>query len=308
MIYLFFGKDTFRLKRKIKEWAEEWEKENGKAGFIRLEGKNIDFTDLKSEVFSYSMFSTKKFIVIENVSENAKLKDSIIELSDSFVKSENIILFSECDSKILKSDIFFKFATKNGTVEQFDVLEDDELVDWINSEAENMGVKIKLTAARELAKYSKGDLWQVENELQKLSNYVLFEERSEITLADINKLVDKVEDGNIFAITDAVGARNKKTALVLIYNYLKNGGIALVLFATIATHIKNLLIIKESPSSSAGELGMAPFVKMKCTSQAAKFEFEELKKLFDLLVELDRKMKVGQVGQEEAVEMFILSL
>jgi len=308
MIYLFFGKDTYRLKRKEKEWIAEWEKKNGREGFIRLEGKNIDFLDLKSEVSSYSMFSTKKFIIISNVSENLKLKNSIIETGDYFVDSENIILFVEHDFKPLKSDAFLTFVKKKGTVEQFDILEGNSLENWIDAETEAMSVKIKKPAVQELAKYSKGDLWQLTNELQKLSNYVLAEERQEITLSDIDKLVDKAEDSNIFAITDAIGTRNKKSALILIDTYLKNGGIALVLFATIATHIKNLLIVKESPMSSAGELGMAPFVKMKCISQSAKFEFDELKKLFNFLAELDRKIKIGQVGQEEAVEMFILAL
>lgn len=307
MIYLFFGKDTFRLKRKVKEWIEEWKKKNGQEGLVRLNGKDIDFAVLKSEVLSYSMFSAKKFIIVENAWENTKLKELIVEDS-SLASSENIILFVEYDFKPGKNDALFNYASKNGKTEQFDILEGKDLIKWIVTEAEKMKVEIKNPIAEELAKYSKGNLWQINQELQKLSNYVMAEKRKEILSSDIDKLVDKAEDANIFAITDAIGARNKKTALLMIDNYLKNNGIVLVLFATIATHLKNLLIVKESPSASASELGMAPFVKMKCASQAKNFEFEELKKIFDFLVELDRKMKVGQIAQEQAVEMLVLSL
>ncbi|MFA6251885.1 MAG: DNA polymerase III subunit delta [Candidatus Paceibacterota bacterium] len=308
MIYLFYGKDSFRIKRKAEEWIREWEKKNGKEGFSKLEGKNIDFSELRSEFFSYSMFSSKKFIIVVNASENAKLKESIIEEGESFASSENTLLFIEYDFKPSKGDSFVSFATKSGTVERFDILEEKEALPWIIKEAKNIGVEIKNTVASELFKNTKGDLWQIENELKKLSNYVLFEKRKEITLADIDKLIDKFEDGNIFAITDAIGTRNKKSALILIDNYLKNGGVALVLFATIATHIKNLLAVKAAPTLSAGELGMAPFVKMKCSSQSAKYSLEELKDLFGLLVVLDRKIKIGQIGQIEAVETFIIAL
>ncbi|MCK9578454.1 DNA polymerase III subunit delta [bacterium] len=308
MIYLFYGKDSFRIKRKTDEWINDWIAKNGKDSLSKLDGKNNDFSDLKSEFFSCSMFSSKKLVIVSNFNENIKLKDSIMEMGNLFVSSENILLLIDDSMKTIKSDSFLNFLKKNGVAEEFPLLEEKDISSWIIKEAEGIGIKIKEPAVSELFKNTKGDLWQIENELKKLSNYVLFEERSEITLSDVDKLVDKIEDGNIFAITDAIGARNKKSALTLIDNYLKNGGIVLVLFATIATHVKNLLVVKMSPNMSASELGMAPFVRTKCLSQSARFELEELKNLFELLIELDKKIKVGQIGQIEAVETFILAL
>lgn len=308
MIYLFHGKDTFRLKRKVDKMIDDWIEKYGNGGIVKLDGKTIDFFDLKSEVFSCSIFSSKKFIIIQNGSNNIKLKEGILENAELFANSENLILFIEEELKSGKSDAFAAFIKKRGAVEEFSYLEGKEFEDWVVSETGKNGVSIKNGAIKELVRDSRGDLWKIENEIKKLANYVLAEGRKEITLADIDKLVDKFEDGNIFAITDAVGSRNKKLVLFLIDNYFKNGGVALILFATIATHIKNLMIVKESPSFSPAELGMNPFVKMKCSSQANNFALEELKKIFNIILDLDKKIKVGQIGQEEALDVFVLSL
>ncbi|MDD4409400.1 MAG: DNA polymerase III subunit delta [Candidatus Pacebacteria bacterium] len=308
MLYLFYGKDTFRLKRKLNEMIEDWKMKYGENGIVSLNANSIDPFDLRSEVFSVSMFSSKKFIIINSLSGNSKLKDYVVENGDLFANSENLILFIEEELKSGKSDAFSAFIKKKGHVEEFTFLEGKDLEQWIVVEAENCSVGIKNGVITELAKIFKKDLFGLENEIKKLSNYVLAEKRTEITLADVDKLVEKSEDGNIFAITDAVGARNKRLSFFLIDSYLKDNGVLLVLFATIATHVKNLMIVKESPNLSPGELGMNPYVRMKCLGQAKNFEFDELKELFDLLVELDRKMKVGQVGQEEAIELFVLSL
>jgi DNA polymerase-3 subunit delta len=308
MLYLFYGKDTFRIKERVGELCRDWGEKNGKDGIIRLNAANMDCQSLRSEVFSISMFSPKKFIIIQDVSSNQKIKEMILEEGDRFSSSENLILFVEQELKSGKSDAFSAFIKKKGYVEEFPFLEGRELEEWIVSETTKSGISIKKGAIAELLKGFKGDLFGLKNELSKLSNYVIAENRGEITIADIDKLVEKNEEGNIFSITDAIGSRNRRNVLILIDNYIKDGGVPLVLFATIATHVKNLMAVKASPSASPTDLGINPFVKMKCTSQAKNFTNEELETLFDMVIDLDRKMKIGQVGQQEAIEVLVLSL
>lgn len=308
MLYLFYGKDTFRIKEKVKELCIDWKEKYGDSGIVRLNAANMDYQSLRSEVFSISMFSPKRFIIIQDVSSNQKIKEMIVGDGDRFSSSENLILFIEQDLKSGKSDTFSAFIKKKGYVEDFPLLEGKELEEWVISEAAKSGVTIKNGAIVELLKGSKGDLFGLKNELLKLSNYVIAEKRNEITIADIDKLVEKNEEGNIFSITDTIGSRNKRNALILIDNYLKDGGVLLVLFATIATHMKNLIAVKNSPAASPSELGMNPFVKMKCTNQAKNFTVEELEALFDMVIDLDMKMKTGRIGQQEAIEVFVLSL
>lgn len=308
MLYLFYGKDSFRLKKRVEEVVEGWKEKYGDDGVTYLDGKNLDIPTLRSEILSLSIFSPKRLIIINSISGNAKAKEYILDNEEIFVNSENLILFLEEDLKSGKSDSFSAFIKKKGHVENFLFLEGDDLKNWIILEASRYGVSIKGGAVGELEKSSRGDLFGLENEIRKLANYVLAEERKEITLADIDKLIERKEDANVFAITDAIGARNRRLSFILIDSHIKGGGVILVLFATIATHIKNLMIVKESPAASPGELGMNPYVKMKCSGQAKNFTIEELKKLFTLLIDLDKKIKVGQIGQQEAVETFILAL
>ncbi|MFA7082824.1 MAG: hypothetical protein WC135_09445, partial [Bacteroidales bacterium] len=245
---------------------------------------------------------------INNISSNIKTKEAILKDEEVFSTTDNLILFIEDDIKPGKTDSFILFLKKKAGVEVFDFLKDDNLRQWINNEASKQEIRVKEGVVNLLINVSKGDLFKLHNDLKKLFNYVIAENRTEVTLADADKLIDKNEEGNVFAITDAIGMRNKRMFLILIDNYLKSGGVILILFATITTHIKNLISVKEFPMASPDDLGMKPFVKMKCSGQAKNFDLTELKQIFESLIELDRKMKVGEIGQEEAIEMLIFLL
>ena len=308
MLYLFYGKDKFRIRARVKEVIEEWKEKYGENGIINIEGSSIDYFDLRSQVFSGSIFSLKKLIIINNISSNIKTKEAILKDEEVFSTTDNLILFIEDDIKPGKTDSFILFLKKKAGVEVFDFLKDDNLRQWINNEASKQEIRVKEGVVNLLINVSKGDLFKLHNDLKKLFNYVIAENRTEVTLADADKLIDKNEEGNVFAITDAIGMRNKRMFLILIDNYLKSGGVILILFATITTHIKNLISVKEFPMASPDDLGMKPFVKMKCSGQAKNFDLTELKQIFESLIELDRKMKVGEIGQEEAIEMLIFLL
>lgn len=308
MLYLFYGKDKFRIRARVKEVIEEWKEKYGENGIINIEGTSIDYFDLRSQVFSGSIFSLKKLIIINNISSNIKAKEAILKDEEIFSTTDNLILFIEDDIKFGKTDSFFLFLKKKAYIEIFDFLKDDDLRQWINNEASKQEIRVKEGVSNLLINVSRGDLFKLHNDLKKLFHYVNAENRTEVTLADTDKLIDKNEEGNVFAITDAIGMRNKRMLLILINSYLKSGGVILILFATITTHIKNLISVKEFPMASPDDLGMKPFVKMKCSGQAKNFDLTELKQIFESLIELDRKMKVGEIGQEEAIEMLIFLL
>lgn len=84
----------------------------------------------------------------------------------------------------------------------------------------------------------------------------------------------KKETFNMFSLTDALGARDKKQLWLLFQQALKNGSpeeIHGILF----WQLKNLALVKTSSTNP----GMNPFVYKKTVGYAQKFTFEEIQKL-----------------------------
>ena len=143
MLYLFYGKDSFRLKKRVEEVVEGWKEKYGDDGVTYLDGKNLDIPTLRSEILSLSIFSPKRLIIINSISGNAKAKEYILDNEEIFVNSENLILFLEEDLKSGKSDSFSAFIKKRGHVESFVFLEGDDLRNWVMQEVSRYGVSIK---------------------------------------------------------------------------------------------------------------------------------------------------------------------
>lgn len=100
-------------------------------------------------------------------------------------------------------------------------------------------------------------------------------EKYEANIQDFGK-EEKVKENkfNMFSLTDALGARDKKNLWLLFQEAVKSGSpeeIHGILF----WQVKNLALVKTSSTNP----GMNPFVYNKTSGYAAKFTFEEIQKM-----------------------------
>ena len=63
MIKLFFGKDTFSLKRELEKLILSQKKEGGEINIF----ENGDAKELSSRLLSSSFFATKRLFIIKNI-------------------------------------------------------------------------------------------------------------------------------------------------------------------------------------------------------------------------------------------------
>ena len=66
---------------------------------------------------------------------------------------------------------------------------------------------------------------------------------------------------------------------------------------------RNLIKVKTGKCAD-----LHPFVFRKTQSQARNFSFEELKKIYRKLLEIDLDMKTGRVDARTALELFVTEL
>jgi DNA polymerase III delta subunit len=111
---------------------------------------------------------------------------------------------------------------------------------------------------------------------------------------------------NVFAITDALGRRDRKSLWAMYHSALFNGSEPEELHGLLFWQIKSLLIAAQS--KSAEEAGQKPFVWSKAKGFLQNFTPEELKGASSSLVDIYHDARKGIVDFDIALEKFILGV
>lgn len=319
MIIFLYGPDTYRLKKKLREIIEHYEKIH-KSG---LNLKYIDFQkdsfqDLKEILQSTPMLAEKKLIILQNIFSSSDFVKELLEQAEIFLKSKDIILFQE-EKEIKRTHPLFQFLKKHGESQEFKFLEYQQLKNWVKKEFEKEKVRIDLPALHKLIDFLGNDLWQQAQEIKKLTAYKIKEKNPVITTEDIELLVRPKIELDIFKTIDFLASRNKKRTLSLIHQHLEKGDPPLYLLSLINFQFRNLLLIKSKEESLpdmrmihtfhlSRELGLHPYVIKKIIKLTKKFSLEELKKIYKKIFQVDLAIKTGKTDPETALDMFIAEI
>jgi len=307
MIIFLYGKDTYRMKEKMKEIVEHYKKVH-KSG---LNLKYFDvFSDFEDNIKQASMFKEKKLAIINDLFSNSEFKERFSEKKKDFLGSEDIILIYQ-EKDFIKSDSLYKFLKKNIKSQEFELLTGAKLRSWVKKEFEKYNSEINPEALDLLIEYSGNDLWRMNNEIMKLVNY---KNKEIINKKDINLLIRSKIETDIFKTVDAIAERNKSKALKLIHKHLEKGDSPLYLFSMINYQFRNLLIVKDFIEKCRPygvileKSGLHPYAVKKSYSQSYKFSFQELKKIYQKIFEIDFQIKTGKIEPEAGLDLFIAEL
>jgi len=315
MIIFLYGEGTYRAGQKLKEIVEHYKKIH-KSGlnlkYFNCQDKSdqVIFDDFRDEIRQTSIFKEKKLAIITNPFSNFDFKKKFLAARKDFINSQDIILFYE-QGKVNQKDSLFTFLKKNAKRQEFELLGGQRLKIWIEKEFEKYKTQIKSEAIEKLIEYIDNDLWRMSQEIRKLVSY---KNKKQIKTKDIELLVKPKIETDIFKTTNAVSQKNKKQALELLHKHLEKGDSPLYLLSMINFQFKNLLIIgelieKDNPYNAIfKKSGLHPFVVKKSYFQSQKFTFQELKKIFQKIFQVDLDIKTGRIEPKKALDMFIAEI
>lgn len=297
MIILLHGDDTYRARRKLNEIMEEHKKKHKSGLNLRyIDAGNIDFEDLRNEMLGTSMFKEKKLIVLLDAFSNARIKEELTDKGSVFADSDNILLLFESQA-VPEKEKLYSFLKKNAKIQEFAPLKGKKLRDWVVNEFKAKDGKINDKALDLLIDYVQGDSWSMSNEITKLINYA----PKGIKEEDVMLLVKPRLETNIFDTIDAIANKDKKKAFDLLKTHIEKGDSAIYLLAMIASQIRNIISVKGSEE----RINMNPFVMRKSIQQAINFSLDDLKKIYQRILQLDSEIKVGKVDQNIALDILI---
>lgn len=316
MIFFLYGENTFLSKRKLSEITKKYRsKYKSGLNLLKIEATNDGFEKMKDFIETISMFSEKKLLVLKNLLSSPKeiqkkfqkyLKEKKIAKSENI----NIIIFEE--TKPDKKSIFFKELFKSAFKKQeFNKIDGPKLRYFIKKEVEELGSKIENKAIEKLILYCNGDIWQIENEIQKLTS---FKEKEIIKEEDVEKICVANIDLNIFETIEAIAKKEKQKALSLIREHFKKGENELKILSMINYQFRNLIKIKSLIEEKKNfyqiqkMTNLHPFVVKKTMFLARKFNFNELKEIYRKLFEIDFAIKTGKIEPQLGIENFIIEI
>jgi DNA polymerase-3 subunit delta len=317
MIIFLYGPDSFRTKEKVKFLKNRFVREVDKSGLnlVELSADKISINDLNKAIATQSFLSNKRMVIIKNVlSQKKNFQTELLELLKKGdyreSKDGNILIF--IDEEIDKRMALFKYLSGSKYKEEFEILSGRELENWIVNMVTTRGGTINPTNASLLASKSDGNLWALANEIDKLIASV---QGAEIGQANIEESYLFKLDENIFALTDAIGGKNKVQSLKLMTEQLENGIDPIYLLTMITRQFRIIIQLKGIMEKGekinynmvAKELGLHPFVVQKTWSMAEKYTMDELKKIYEKLFIVDWKLKSGGDGRIE-LQMLLLGI
>ncbi|MFH1598632.1 MAG: DNA polymerase III subunit delta [Patescibacteria group bacterium] len=316
MIILLHGDDSYRSLQRLKVLKEGFIQKFDKSGLnvVTIDKDNVSFEDFQKAVAAAGFLSQKRLVLLKGLMSNKVGKETLQQMADYIIPknltADNIIIFWE-PKQIKSGALFNKLKKAADKTEKFDPLDNLELTKWVKKEIKDRKGQIDLPGLRLLIEMVGNNLWQLNNEIDKLVSY---KSGKEIKKEDVELFVRAKFDEDVFHLTDALGAKNVKTATELIDDQLRSGNHPLALLATLAWQFRNLIQIQEriesgtSSYSVASELGIHPFVVKKSQVQLRKFDLAQLKLAYQQLLEIDIKMKTSRVDPKTLLNLFVLQV
>ena len=310
MIILLYGEDVFRSRRKLNEIVKEYQtKHQTGLNLACFREGDLQIDKFKEKIELVSMFDEKKLIILENVFNNKNFQEDFFNYikKNKLKDNQDIIIVIHQESKLAVTS-FKRYFTM---FEEFKPLEGADLNNWLKKEVAKDKVIISPEAIRKLIAYVGNDLWQLNNELNKL---IAYKANQSINEEDIDLLVKAKIDVNIFKTLDALAQRNKKTAFRLLHEHLSQGENEIYLFSIFVYQVRTLIKLKDLIEKGTSYYDLAkkaklhPFVIKKSSEQLRNFSLEQLKKIYQRLLEIEIGLKKGRFDGPTALDLLVAEI
>lgn len=306
-LYLFFGEESY-LKELYENKIKALVPDGGFPDFnyIKFEGADNELSDFDDAWESFPVMTDKKLIIIKDSGifnrPNEEVK-SFWQEKFKRVSSDTVVIFDE--TKVDKRSVTYKALTKNGSAVEFDYLSESDLVTWVNKQALNAKRKMSKDTAHYFINVCDRGINSLQNEFNKLLDYC----DGEITKTDVDKVVSKSLEVQVFDLTDAIMRRDANAAMEVVSGIRTSNesalGILYLIDATVEKMLKAKLLTGENIRDAAAKLGTAPFIAGKYMDSAKGFSEKALIRMAMRIPEIDYEIKQGKLEMWTGVEQYI---
>ena len=302
--------ETLLVKKSIDKWIQAWLPEGSDdSNLLVYDALEDDPQEIASELFSFSMFASTKVILVRGLERcSGSFFEPLLPFLDNPTESSFLLLTGNAYPKDGASKALAKWKRdlkKSGVTETF-TLKDFDPIAFVRERATELNVKIQQEAILQLVR-DTGSPSILENELLKLAAYV--PDGKSITSEDVSKLCEVSSEGDVWALTNALVARDVSAALQSLHRMLKEQQPAHKIFGMIMTKVRDLSILQQHISQNTPLEGTWRHSHSREVATALlKKHPVQIGNLFQKMVKTNRHFNSSKADAEEHLHALILSL
>lgn len=330
VVYLFRGDDSTRINELLERFkAELGSPDMAGLNTSVLDGASASLDEIRSAALSMPFLTERRLVIIKDALAKLDGKKSegqkkFLELLETLPQTTALVMVVE-DKQVSKRGQTYweklgekhwligwiKAAGTRAWIEDCPLPAEREMTGWIHRKARELGGNFQTDAAAKLAEYIGNDTRRAMQEITKLLTFVNYDQP--VTSEDVVLLTAQEQEGNVFALTDALGERSGHKALEQLHILLENSEI-LELSGMINRQFRLLLQAREILDERKGEdqvreeLNLHPYVAKKLTEQARHFNIDQLEDIYRKLLKIDIDIKSGGMPGDVAYELLITEM
>lgn len=319
-LYLFYGSETFLIDEVISGIEKKVINPGFKSlNYIKIDGSNANYDSIVNACETMPFMDEKRMVVIDDCSffkgkksrDEAKDEGNVENLCSYFPSiPETTVLVLLANGEIDKRTKVYNCIKKNGDIVEFLPMKGQELTKWIIKEFEKLGKTIGVRDASYLGGRVSGGLDELKSEIDKLCSYT--GKNNHIAKEDIDLVVSKSMELNIFQLVDSISMRNSGRALMILNDLMSDSEPAIRILAMITRQYRLLLNSKllsgkgYSDQEIAQKLGVKPFVVSNLKRISNNYSEKQVEDRLRHCLHMDIAMKTGAMEERIALETLIV--
>lgn len=317
MLYLLYGPQGIMLEKQCQKILKENLPLIDDFHCVKQDATEISIQDIIEEANLPSLTGDRKAIVIEKCyflkQDKGKEKienDQDYETLLQYLRVPNpdvdVLFVCETDKLQERSEIVKILKEKARIIEAKEITK-EEWPRYIRQYLQKAQVSIDDDAVEEFVIRVEGDALRFTNEAKKMMLYT-----NHITLADVEKMIARPLEENVYAICDYLLKGKKEKAIAIYRDLLVENEEPVRLISTLANQIRLLTEvgylqnIYPTRAMIASKLGVHEFRVKLALDHLKRISLTSLYAALDQLYQLDEDIKSGKIERFYGFELFLL--
>jgi DNA polymerase-3 subunit delta len=342
-VYMLYGQESYLLDKAKELLKEKVVTAFPELNFNALDGEVLTLEQLQNACETFPFGCEKKLVVVrqpaflkkaskkdeEEKEESQEQEQEIKTQKDGGELKNYLELLKELpDSCCLlllyygdlgKSKKVNDAVSKDGAVFEFKKAEKDEITKWVKNSFGRYNKKIGfkemdyfIVLSGYLDKNSEKNLYDLENEINKISAFAGKEE--EIDIKHIDAIMPKSLENDIFKLINSCADKRISESLSVLSDLLMQGEEVFAILAMITKQIRTMTAVVEQShkgmdaKAAASKLKIHEFYAKNCLNYGRKIGMQGLIKGLNNCVAAEMNIKSGKMDKRLAIEMLIINM